>query len=344
MTLPASLAYLDESVATPSWQRIPQWASFYEQCGALAARGVTGRSRLVVALSVPDRYAVAPLLSVGVVLAVAKRELAGVTAKQRLAELKALPNDAVLRFVSPGGDSPRLGTFGGVIDTERGRRIKIISRSKGRPYVFYEPVGYAANIQMTSLTPDEIPRNGRARKAGTPSRRFWGRFLPGADLGAFTQGAKVECVILGGGPPLKREICDLRLRVSDDSKKPSEGCLNDLLRVGAYCSRTEANWTEVHSTSGARSLPERMKLKPRAVVFDGTRGFLRWRNHYPSSAWIVVLDRNDPQFAEGVDEVNAEMAMNSGPESVLCVETGLPSKMPIPPGVEVCAFFRTQAS
>lgn len=341
MTLPAGLEYLDGD--TGAWYAVPSWAGFHELVGRLAARGVMGRSRLVIALAVPNRYMAAPMLGLGAILAVSERELSGVTATQRFSELKALPNTAVLRFISPGGDSPRLGTFGGTQVIGGVEYVKIHSRDKGKPCAFYEPLHYATNIQRTTLTPDEIPSNGRGRKARAASHQFWLSFLPHSDLEAFNRDARVECVLFGNGPQLRNELSEVRFRVPLDAGKSAEGTFNDLLRVRKYSNSTGPSWSDVHSTSGAKSLPERMKLAPRVVVFDGPTGFLRWRKYYPDSAWIVVLDKNDPQYDEGVDELNAEIAMNSSDDNVLCVGDDLPPGVTIPPGVEVTAFFLAQA-
>lgn len=341
MSLPEGLEYA--SGEGPSWHAVPSWTTFYAVVGRLAARGVAGNSRLVLALSVPDRYMVAPMLGVGAILGVVERELVGVTPQQRFAQLAELPSDAVLRFTSPLGDVSRLGTFGGTTVREGVEYIKINSYvGKGKPCTFLEPVQWAMNIQRTELTPDEIPRSGRGRKAGASSHRFWGRFLPDSDFEAFNRDAKVECLLLGNGPQLQQEIRDQALRVPRDSSQFSLGTLDNLLRVRAYSSVGAPSWSEVVSTAGARRLSERHKMSPRVVVFDGARGFLRWRKYYGDSAWIVVLDRTDSQFGDGVDELNAAMALGSEPETALCIGDELPSGVTIPPGVEVSGFFRFQ--
>lgn len=176
------------------------------------------------------------------------------------------------------------------------------------------------------------------------SPRFFAGFLPNTDLETFEGDARIECVMFGPGAQLRQEIKELRLGIRGGTAPFPSGTLNDLLRVRTFGLPTAPAWTELHPTAGPRRLPDRMKLHPRVVVFDGARGFLRWRNYFEDSAWIVVLDRNEPQFMEGASELNTEYAQNSIPDEPACIVSELPPGVAIPPGVEVTSYFRLTGS
>lgn len=340
MTLPQNMLYKDSAGGGEVWRPVPPWAHFYELIGRIAARGVLSHGRLVIGLSVPHRYMAAPLVTLGALLSVVSDELVGVTSEQRFAELAALEPGTVLRFSSPGSDEVKLGTFvGSKIDN--GKKYIVIEDPRGKGHLrTWMPMDYATNIQRTSLTADEIPKRPARRRGNHVSRRFLAAFLSDVDFEAFERDAIIESVLLGPGPALRQEIKDLQLGVRALKPELAEGTLNDLLRVREYVSSETAAWTEIHSTSGSRRLPERMKLNPRVAVFDGARGFLRWRKHFSDSAWVLVLDRHDTQFLDAVADLNSEYAQNSLVQEDIDIVPNLPEGMTIPPGVEATLFFR----
>ncbi len=282
---------------------------------------------------------VSPMLALGVVTGVVERELVGVTPEQRFEELAALPPDAVLRFVSPGCEASKLGTFAGVADKNGQPCIRIEGRAGRGNITYYEPAHWALNIQRTNLRPEDIPKSGRGRRGRGSSHHFWASFLPESDFEAFNRDAKIECLLFGTGMHLREEIREQKFRVSRETDKFAVASLDDVLRVRAYSNPVDPCWTQVGTTGGSRRLSERLKLKPRAVIFDGSRGFLRWRKYFGDSAWILVLDRNDPQFSEGVSELNEHLA-SCVESDILCLTDELPPGVEIPPGVETTAFFQ----
>lgn len=333
MPLPNGLLYKED--AGDQWSPVPQWAGFYEQLGETAARGAMEDRRLVVGLSVPSRYMAASFIAVGTVLAVASAELKGVTAKQRFRELQLLPEGTVLRFTRPGADKATFGTFRGTHE-ENGTKYIVID---GRDCRYYEPFRYAASIQQTDLSPEQVAGANRWRGSAGGSRRFLSAFLKYTNPATFESDAKPECLLLGPQGQLRDEILGQELAVGGKSgSKLGRGCLNDLLKVRKFGNAAAPSWSELASTTGARTLSDKLKFGPRVVVFDGARGFLRWRKYFPSSAWIVVLSRVEPQFTEAVHELNSEYAENSI-DDPFCVADSLPDGVSAPPGLEMTSFF-----
>lgn len=333
MALPDGLLY--KADADGQWLPVPAWTGFYEQLGGIAARGSMADRRLVIGLSVPSRYMAAAFLAAGAVLAVASSELKGVTAEQRFSELQRLPEGTVLRFTPPGADKAIFGTFRGTHE-ENGTRYIVIDGGGCRRYV---PFRYATSIQATDLSPEQLGSANRWKGGVGGSRRFLSAFLQYMNPATFESDATPECLILGPGGQLRDEILGQAMAVgAKNESKLGQGCLNDLLRVRKFSHAAAPCWTEMGSTSGARVLSEKLKFDPRVVIFDGPRGFLRWRKYFMSSAWLVVLSRVEPQFNEAVHELNSEYAENSLDDST-CLLESLSEGTCVPPGVEMTSFF-----
>jgi hypothetical protein len=77
-----------------------------------------------------------------------------------------------------------------------------------------------------------------------------------------------------------------------------------------------------------RNLPE-LPGKPALVVFDGARAFRKWRLHFPSVSWFVVLDRSDPEYVNTIQVVEEEYGQRARSEDL---------GPPPPLGIEVTMF------
>ena len=80
---------------------------------------------------------------------------------------------------------------------------------------------------------------------------------------------------------------------------------------------------------GAEVVPD--IITPYATLFDGALSFLKWREAWRQTHWIVVLDRTDSHFADAVnvlnqeyvsDRVDAELpALPRWPDGMMCCST-----------------------
>ena len=112
-----------------------------------------------------------------------------------------------------------------------------------------------------------------------------------------------------------------------------QGTLSDLLRVRRLVGVTRPFRSEIFAANSRR--PPRFpaeKNRPDLVIFDGSHGFLKWRDYFPSSHWLVLLDQTEPGFEDGQQTLNNHYVQRNGSDPSLEEFPALPD------GVEVIFF------
>ncbi len=68
------------------------------------------------------------------------------------------------------------------------------------------------------------------------------------------------------------------------------------------------------------------------TIFDGAVSFLKWRDYWRKSNWIVLLDKTESRFQEAVDLLNQEYIEKRIGESLN------ENMFSLPEGIEIIAF------
>jgi hypothetical protein len=141
-----------------------------------------------------------------------------------------------------------------------------------------------------------------------------------------------DCAIVGEATILRREIVDTPVATIEQGAVGDAACLQDVLRVREFCGVGQPYRSR--SISSTRS---RRRALPRTetayvVIFDGPTGFLKQRDRWPSSGWVVILDRTHRLFDAAVESLNEAYSARR------MAEPDMSGVGEIPPGIEMVAY------
>jgi hypothetical protein len=106
------------------------------------------------------------------------------------------------------------------------------------------------------------------------------------------------------------------------------GTLQDILKIRRFAGEGHTYRSEVMAVA-AEALPE--ITSPYTTLFDGALSFLKWREAWRQTHWIVVLDRTEPHFAEAVNILNQEYVSDR-------LDAEVPILPRLPDGMDVLLF------
>lgn len=163
--------------------------------------------------------------------------------------------------------------------------------------------------------------------------RFVQHFLAEANIYEFLTSSRLECVIAGHTGLLRQEIKEMAF----GSRPPhggeiEQGALQDVLRVSKFSGARDSYRASVvyANSSTLPDLPD--DATPAIAIFDGAAGFLKWRDSFRNSNWVVLIDRTERLAADATDLLNMEYLQYRTEEE------GLPEAPPVPDGVELTIF------
>jgi hypothetical protein len=265
--------------------------------GERAARFESQEVRLVIALALPTRAFAAGLMGAAVVTAAFEMDAPDPNLARHFEMLASLP--AGTPITHHRGNSIRQGRLLGVEHRDGVRRIRIETGVGKRKMVIGFPAAICGQVQVIA-NPGEL-RMGARRLMRAPE--FLARTLAADDAAVLSSTTRMDCIIVGSVEPLHHEIVSERFAVGsvEDTK---EGNLQTILRVKRFAGQNAPYRSEVVA-AGAESVPTAAAASsPRVVIFDGAPGFNAWRERWPRSSWIVLLDRTSPSAPAGAATVN----------------------------------------
>jgi hypothetical protein len=179
------------------------------------------------------------------------------------------------------------------------------------------------------------PFNGLPRSAKVKAIKAAGGLASGlmseTEVAAFVSAGRLDCVIVGNRNLLREEIVEAPFATKASDGTRIEGTLQDVLRVRGFTADAQIGRCEVFSINS--------RLKPLhetapVVIFDGCKSFLNFRSFWPSSHWLLVLDRADRRFDEAAatfnelyvyrENDNPGLVMQPPPTGVECAVMSLP--------------------
>ncbi|HEX8145013.1 MAG TPA: hypothetical protein VF553_20775 [Pyrinomonadaceae bacterium] len=185
------------------------------------------------------------------------------------------------------------------------------------------------------IEPSSSPRDLPKRQTGqlVAPVKVLARHMLGEDpRGANRPEARLDCVVLGRASQIAREVLGVDFAVRTADGKYESGVLQDVLRARRFIAGDAVFYSEVLRVDGSKPAKPPAGMSPHVTVFDGARGFLRWRHLWRDTNWIVLLDRTAPHFDEASSALNTEFIQSRVDDSDAM------SDVPVPPGVEVMAF------
>jgi hypothetical protein len=307
------------------WQPVPEWGQFLLELGRRFARFHSAQGELVVALTLPTRAYAAALAATGVVLERAAKSSGNSDALlhfQQLTDLVKLQGPTPV-YLKEGENKHITGQLTSV---RNGHLVVLTGGEHNGWLTHYVPRARSLGVQLA----DHAKRLGRAYKILNSGFEFLDRCLPGLNPVDFASETLFDCAIIGVRDHLRAEMTETTFRLQGTPSRPVEGCLQDILRVRDFLPPGANYRSKVLSPM---LQPITTNLQPLVAIFDGGRGFLRYRDAWGSVPWLVLLDRTESSFDEAASAINSDHLYRSNDAEDL----NLP---PIPPAIEVMTFER----
>jgi hypothetical protein len=322
-TLTRSQLYVGEGVP------LPDWGNFFIELGRRVAESETDKNRLVVALAIPTRAYAAALTAFGVVLTRATLSSDKIDDTNEYFErLCNLPQCTPVTFLNKGRKLKAFYEGVEKISGKRRLRIRVESCTTGG-LTHLIPLEESRHIEIRNTPILNLPKKQKGRKIAANSK-FIEDVLGDELASTYVEKSQLDCVIIGKRNFLETEITKINFASTPSFKKL--GVLQDVLRVRSFFSTdNQACRSEVFSVTSKKchSLPD--GRVPFVTIFDGASSFIKWRDDWRSSHWIILLDRTEIHFQEAVDIVNQDYINRVDEEEI----PNLPS---LPPGVELVNY------
>lgn len=310
------------------WVSLPAWGTFFINVGRWIAEAETGENRLVLALAIPTRNYAAALAALGVVLARANIPTDQIDINSHFQRLSSLPIGTAVNYQRY--DRTLKGIYQGVeiVNGEQRLRIQTENKINGslKYLVFREE---SLNVKIAPKQNICLPKKQAGRSIVAPSEFL--HALIDTEPQEFATKTRLECAIIGRFNILEQEMMQVRFACYSSKSELKIGYLHDSLRVRNFFSEAQAYRSEVLPAQGNNPPETTNKLIPHVIIFDGAAGFIKWRNDWRNSHWIVLLERTEPHFQEAVTEINSEYGNRVDGEEI----HNIPS---VPPGVELVVY------
>lgn len=312
------------------WVPLPDWCHFFIRLGHVLAMADNQDKRLIAGLAVPTRAYTACLAAAGAVMGRASIPVNAPAGKEEhFNNLCRLEYGTPLNYIK--GNRKKKAIFAGITTFNGELRIRIQTESEeggGLTELLNKKMALAVSVADGGEI--KLPKKQSGHKIVT-RKAFLDNLLPGVDINTFVLFSRLDAVITGPVALIRREVTDTRLIVKMPRGKFAEGTFQDILRVRRFLFEGKPFITDVYPVSGGRQ-PGNGYSNPAVAVFDGALAFLKWRDAWLDSNWIVLLDRTGPNFWDGAETLNQDYIKN---RTLNCPELDLLS---VPAGVEMICY------
>ncbi|MBE9209450.1 hypothetical protein IQ244_23720 [Nostoc sp. LEGE 06077] len=308
---------------------LPNWAIFFINLGDWVAQAEILKNRLVVGLAIPTRNYAAALAALGVVKARVIVPTERIDSNRYFEQLCKLPKGTSVVFY----DCNRRykGIYQGIDETDGERRLRIQRENKSSGGLTnLVSVKQSHNVAIAQKPNISLPKKQSGRYIITPND-FLDGVIGKAHTSEFTTKTRLDCAVIGRINTLKSEILEIPFASFSLPSKSKIGSLQDILRVRKFLSEGQAYRSEILSSSGSDTPKTKDGLVPHVTIFDGATGFIKWRDDWRNSHWIILLERTEPHFKEAVDIIDTDYINRQNWEEI-------PNIIPAPSGVEMVVY------
>ncbi len=310
-----------------NWINMPYWSASYISLGSALAAQKNPFNRLIVGLAVPVRAYAAALIALGIVTGLVKIPLDSIKESEYLNYLKTIESGSSIIYLVGGNWYP--GEFVSINEKEDGVSVHVIWKKGKQQCNCGIPLKDARKrIRIVGSTKNDSHEKIIGRRI-IPNKEFLDLILEGEHANEFVLSSRLECIIIGCINTLRQEIKGLRISFG---AKHIEGTIQDVLRVKKFLSEGSAYRSNIIPTDRDQSSYSSVPDMPYMTIFDGAVSFLKWRDYWRKSNWIVLLDKTESRFQEAVDLLNQEYIEKR-------IGEGLNENMfSLPEGIEIIAF------
>lgn len=321
------------------WYPLPGWASFLAATGAAAAKHNSATLRLIIGVALPTRAFSAALAATEVVITRSSinRDTCGTEQdlNSRFEELCHMAPGTPVILLNPATnrasgvrDRKLKGVITECVDVNGEQRLKITVNAGGGNYQIAARDSWRVE---PSATPKILPKRQTGQLVA-PVKAFARQLLGENAPGSNRPGSRLDCVLLGRASQIGRETLDINFALKNVGGEFEQGTLQDVLRARRFVTGDAYFHSEVLRVDGSKPAKPPGGMVPHVTVFDGARGFLRWRHLWRDTNWIVLLDRTAPHFDEATSALNTDFIQNRIDDSDVL------EHIPVPPGIEVMAY------
>jgi len=279
-------------------EKLPPWASYLVRLGRhVALQRVPGR-RLVVGVTLPTRDFAAAFTSLGVSAAVYE-DPEEQDPRLNFERIASLPQGTSIRF-----RRQRFLYAGSLRGTKTINGVDHLQYFDGQSLCSL-PWHKCNSVEVLDPSKSFVRRRPLAPNADFVSLAL------GVDPLSHASVTSLDCLMIGVKELLCSDLVDEPFAVASPAGSKCHGFLNDLLRCDAFETNANDHDRTAVLAGSTDEVPERLvQAVPPVVVFDGPQGFVRLRNYWLRSSWIVLLDRTSPGVAAGADAFNQERSLS----------------------------------
>lgn len=320
---------------------LPDWAQFYLRLGSFLASPLEHvGERRILGLATPTRAFAAPFSAVGAVIGAFGNVADKTTDGEYFDLLCSLPSNTAVKLRGQNRKGREVlfdGILKGSKEISGNRMIEIqvekasMTDSAAGGLTRYIPCARVREVTLPAgedaVTVASLPTSQKGTKI-SPTGGFARSVVGPKIITEFESESRMCCLMVGSAAVLGAELSEHKFR----AESGAEGSLSELLRVKRYLTPGNSFLSNIFATNSRRPPRYEGDLAPHLVIFDGAPGFLKWRDNFPASHWLVLLDQTEPSFEAARDTLNNIYLQRNGSDPDL---DGIPV---LPEGVEMIFF------
>lgn len=320
-----SLYYRDGT----QWTAVPAWAMFFDAIGAAMASQPDADGCRMAVITVPTRAYAAAITAFGYIKQ-RRQDSPSIEASAHFARIANLePGSPVI--YRPGERGARLGKarFLCIEETDADRYIVLQTSTNT---IYKAPYKFALRIQPAMNELKNLPAKERLNevsgKAGLAAA-----FFDAEQLSVFLDESNVDCLVVGNKTVFRSELTNTDFMASLQGDRKTPGTLQDVVRSRPFTSGPAGIHSDIVSESARVA---NGSARPRLVIFDGGRGFLRFQRSWPEADKLIILERGDRRADEVSVVVERLFARRISQKSPMTMKS-------VPVGIE-CVVFQVRRS
>jgi hypothetical protein len=306
-----------------NWIPLPSWGQFFLDLGYALATHDNSTNRFTVGLALPVRSYAASLTAAGVVLGKLSLLADSNETVKRFQQISALAEGTPLIYRANGKRVK--GLFAGIKEIHGNSMICL----RAEDVIHYLPSTLAMQVDLPVKMHGSLPKRSN-RRTNNEISPFLSHFLNLDQKLAKTVAlqSRLDCVIIGPFTRLKAEIYDTDFAVLDAGQEIVTGTLHNIIRVRKLSKDAEAYRSDIYHMNSKECEGPQQEI-PSVTIFDGAKSFLRWKDFWRCSNWVVLLDQTEMDFDPAVQSLNEECIKNEVSDVDLKDSLNFPSKVPV---------------
>lgn len=309
--------------------RIPDWCQFYISLGCAIARCQSGKERLFIGLSLPTRSFAAAFIAFGIVKHKAHQSDEK-SIEEHFERLSIIKKGTPLVFRV--NNKLKYGYFIGITTYHGERAISVADQNKpSMRHIFLKRK--ALDIAVTNDKNASITETDR-KKHIEPMSEYTKLILGDVSPVEYSANSRIECLLIGRASWLRFEIERTEFAVVKDKAGMARGNLQDILKVRRFLGNITGYKTELLPSSRQNAKGIDQAADTDIVIFDGCDSFLKWKNRFPNSLHVVLLDRTQ----RGYENARWEFNYKSRENHRSTVNNFVEKVAVVPSGIEMAVF------